>query len=634
MAAIHKSLLLLIFFLLLPQLVNSQQLLIKKKVSIAYNNERLEDVLLSLADAGGFSFSYNPDLLPVDSLISLQVQNSSVKSILNALLGEELEYKISGNLLVILKTKFTTNQTIASSGNKKTNVVDGYLKNAETGESVSNTIVYDVLGLKSTRTNEEGFFSLEIPVREEVIAIGVGSNNFKETAVVLINKDQNINIPVIPSKGVNAAGNDGLFEGARKVNEMKVVRFLASNEGLETSGNLALSNYRFAQTSFVPFIGTNLKMSGTVENKLSLNVLAGYNGASNGLEIGGLLNINRFYSRGAQVAGIGNIVGSETNGLQLSGIFNTNFGFVKGLQIAGINNLVLDSLQGVQIAGINNVVLGSTTGVQISGINNFARNDVDGVQIAGISNIALQDANKVQIAGIVNIAAKVKGIQLAGVGNTATNMQSIQIGGVFNYAADTVTGIQLASILNFAQRNEGLQLAFINVGKSSSGTSIGLLNFFWEGYNKIELAGNEILPMNVRVNFGNRKFYNTIGLGTKGFAKNQVWGYTYGIGSVFAIGKKENDLNLSLSVTDLQDDDSWFEEVNLNTRLGATVGFHINSRMMVYGGPVWSQLIYTSDRLQEDSFLEDLAPYTLYKHESGSKSVEGWIGFEFGIRLL
>ncbi len=634
MAAIKNSVGSLFLLFLFAFAVEGQVPFLKHKVSVNYAGERLEDVMLSLADVGGFSFSYNPKLLPVDSLIQLKVQNSTIKSIMNALLGEELEYRVSGNLLVILKTKFNANPGISSGESKKTNTVKGYLKDAETGEFVSNTTVYDVQGLKSTVTNQQGYFSLEIPDKEQVIAIGVISNKYQETAVVLLNKDQQVNIPVIQARRPQIQQYGQSESEGDKVNALKVVKFITSEEGRQRSGNVALSNYRFAQTSFVPFIGTNLKMSGTVENKFSLNVLAGYNGASKGLEVGGLFNINRFHSRGVQVAGIGNIVGTETNGLQVSGIFNTNLGFVKGLQVAGINNLVLDSLRGVQVSGINNMVIGSTTGVQVAGINNYAKNDVDGIQVAGISNVAMKDVNNIQIAGIVNLAKDVEGIQIAGIGNFAANLRSFQLSGVVNIATDTVKGVQLSSVINFAKFNEGVQIGLINIGRSSPGTSIGLLNFFSKGYNKIELAGNTILPLNVKLKFGNRKFYNMIGLGTRGFAKNQVWGYTYGIGRVVSIGKNKNDLNFDLSVTDLQNDDTWFEEVNLNTRLGIYFGYHLNDRFMLFGGPVFNHLSASVDHLEENGFLLDLPPYTIYNTEIGGNRVQGWLGIEMGIRLL
>ena len=425
---------------------------------------------------------------------------------------------------------------------------------------------------------------------------------------------------------------------------------MASKEGIAHSGKREINTNRFAQVSFAPFVGTNLKMSGVVENKLSLNILGGYNGATNGLELGGLVNITRYHSKGVQMAGIGNVTGTETVGFQVAGIFNTNLGTVRGFQVSGINNLVLDSLKGVQISGISNIVTGRTDGLQIAGINNLARQNVDGVQLAGISNVALKDVNKVQIAGITNFGRNVKGGQIAGIFNTSygqvsggqfagifntsQTVKTLQIAGLMNVALDSIEGAQITSLINFTRHNKGFQLAILNIADSVSGISIGLINIVRKGYNKLEIHANEVLPLSARVKFGTKKFYNIVGFGTQGFSANNVWGYTYGIGGAVGIGKKNNDLSFDLTFTDLQDDDTWIDEFNINSRLSVIYSRSITKHLMVFGGPTWSQLIYDPDNLQQDSFLTEIPPYTWYESTTGKRNVVGWIGFEFGVRLF
>jgi len=320
--------------------------ILKRKLTFQVQDQRLEDVLLGIANEGGFSFSYNPDLMPVDSLISLNVENSSVKTVLNVLLGKELELRISGNHLVILKTQYTSGSlsSTAESG-AKTYIVDGYLQNNQTGEYIASVTVYDVNRLHSATSDENGYFSLEIRAKDEVIGIAIADPNFEDTTVVVLNGNQNMKIGLDPMAGLSLRGpgeNSGPRRGigTGQVNKLKVTKLMASSEGIDRSGQMEVNTYRFAQVSFLPFLGTNLKMSGMVENKVSLNILGGYNGATNGLEIGGLFNITRYHAKGFQVAGLGNVAGTETEGFQLAGIFNTNLGTVKGLQISGINNLL------------------------------------------------------------------------------------------------------------------------------------------------------------------------------------------------------------------------------------------------------------------------------------------------------
>jgi hypothetical protein len=645
--------LLLITLLFLQLSVFAQQTVLKRELTFQVENERLEDVLLQLAEEGGFSFSYNSDFLPVDSLINLNVENSSVKVILNVLLGEELELKISGNHLVILKTRYSSEYSGGGASGQKNYTIDGYLQDNQTGEYIASATVYDVSRLRSATSDATGYFSLEIPVKEEVIGLAVLSDDYQDTAVVMLNGDQNLNIGMNPTGGLAPRGPGGDLGGGvgtGQVNKLKLTKLVASQDGIDRSGTRELNTTRFAQVSFIPFVGTNLKMSGVVENKVSINILGGYNGATNGLEFGGLFNITRYHAKGVQIAGLANVAGTETKGFQMAGIFNTNLGSVNGFQLAGINNLALDSLKGVQFSGVNNIVRGRTDGVQIAGINNLAMQDVDGLQFAGVTNVALKDINKGQFAGIANFGRNVKGGQFAGIFNTSygkvsggqfagilntsKTVKSLQLAGIMNVAIDSVEGAQITSILNFTRHNKGFQLALVNIADTVSGVSIGLINLVWKGYNKLEVHANEVLPLSARVKFGTKKFYNIVGFGTQGFAANNVWGYSYGFGGATRIGKKKSDLSFDLTFTDLQDNDTWFEEVNLNSRLSILYSYKIIKGISLFAGPTWSQLIYDPANLTPDSFLNDIPPYTMYSGKIGNWNVEGWIGFEFGVRLF
>ena len=90
----------------------------------------------------------------------------------------------------------------------------------------------------------------------------------------------------------------------------------------------------------VPYISTNWKVSGSMNNAFSLNLLAGYAGGVRGFELGGLVNIDRNHVRGVQVAGLGNIVGKRTSGFQLSGLCNVDLGRFYGCQVSGLFNWV------------------------------------------------------------------------------------------------------------------------------------------------------------------------------------------------------------------------------------------------------------------------------------------------------
>ena len=96
------------------------------------------------------------------------------------------------------------------------------------------------------------------------------------------------------------------------------------------------SAYFPIQVSFLPGIGTNGTESGNFKNNLSLNIIAGYNGGVEGLELG---------------------------------LFS---------------NTIKNDVQGIQIAGFSNQVLGKTEGIQAAGFSNFSKSNSNSVQLAGL----------------------------------------------------------------------------------------------------------------------------------------------------------------------------------------------------------------------------------------------------------
>jgi hypothetical protein len=118
---------------------------------------------------------------------------------------------------------------------------------------------------------------------------------------------------------------------------------------------------------------------------VSLNILAGAASKLNGVELGGLANIEAEDVRGAQLAGIVNVVGDGVRGAQLAGIANVIGGGVHGVQLAGVANVVGGSVSGIQFAGTVNAV-DDTADSQISGVVNIAKHST-GLQL-GVVNFS------------------------------------------------------------------------------------------------------------------------------------------------------------------------------------------------------------------------------------------------------
>src|SRR5687767_9059710 len=98
----RKSILPLFFIFILFFLftnANSQSIL-DKRVSIDVKSQRLDDVLSIISNKAGFSFSYNSNIVKRDSLVTLNVDNRTVRQVLNQLFSGNYEYKESGNYVI------------------------------------------------------------------------------------------------------------------------------------------------------------------------------------------------------------------------------------------------------------------------------------------------------------------------------------------------------------------------------------------------------------------------------------------------------------------------------------------------------------------------------------------------------
>jgi len=151
------------------------------------------------------------------------------------------------------------------------------------------------------------------------------------------------------------------------------------------------------QITLVPPLGMNGFHSGRTVNTVSLNLVAGYAAGVKGVELGGVLNVDRGAVQGLQAAGLANIVG----------------GSVQGAQLAGLANIAVGPAQGAQMAGLLNYQ-GAGTGVKTS-------------QLAGLLNVTPGRIRGAQVAGLLNVAKHVHGLQLAPF-NIADSVSGASIG--------------------------------------------------------------------------------------------------------------------------------------------------------------------------------------------------------------
>ncbi|MEM7037586.1 MAG: hypothetical protein AAF570_11455, partial [Bacteroidota bacterium] len=388
----------------LPSTLSAQENPLNRKITVDLQRTQLDDALYSIGDAGGFDFSYNPEILPTDSLVTVSADNTAVKNVMEDLLGKRMQLRPVGNHVVIRKRK----PIPLPAPPPLSHNIDGYLIDQFSGEKIHFATVFENYKRTSTLSDTEGHYDLEIPGEARQVALSFSKRGYRDTVIVIRpsrQKSVTVGLAPIPGWDEPLASREVNLVGDMEVEELPLVDFLVPEAQQSRAVNVlaALRSFPF-QISLVPSIGTNLLMSGAMNNHISLNILAGYSHGVRGVDVGGLINIDREHVKGVQAAGIGNIVGGELQGIQGAGIFNHVRGDILGVQAAGIYNRSAGEVVGVQAGGIGNISKGNVRGVQVGGIFNRSHENVNGIQLAGIMNSASGDVRLLQVGGIFNRA--------------------------------------------------------------------------------------------------------------------------------------------------------------------------------------------------------------------------------------
>src|ERR1700761_7565915 len=92
------------WLLLLPVMASIPclaQPVLNRNITMNVNQQRLGNVLHLMEERGKFNFSYNSNLIPKDSLVTLQVANQTVRDALDQLLKNRFEYREAENFVIL-----------------------------------------------------------------------------------------------------------------------------------------------------------------------------------------------------------------------------------------------------------------------------------------------------------------------------------------------------------------------------------------------------------------------------------------------------------------------------------------------------------------------------------------------------
>lgn len=627
----------------------------------------MEQALDQLEKQCGCLFSYNTQQLDAFGKIEAAYYDTPLSSVLEDITHNKFEIKQRSRYIMLIERE-SRNEPHS---NRSNFIVEGFVRNAQTGETVHKATVYVVGEKYATLSDERGYYKLEMNSSAENVGLSYSKQYFFDTIVVVkpAGSTHLQNIQLSPrEKGPEPmpAAKVGLKE--KEVENLPMVRLLVSEKQRSKAVNLEFLERIPVQLSFLPMAGTNQFTSGFNTNIVSLNLIAGYNAGLSGVEMSAVMNILRFNMDGVQLAGTGNIVGGNVRGVQVAGAFNNVRGSVTGAQGAGIYNIVLDTVIGAQTAGVFNVLRGSINGAQLAGLFNVATENMNGLQgaglfnytkkdvkygqlagfmnlsrnlsgaqVSGFTNIASGDAIGLQISGFTNLCGgELNGTQIAGFGNVARQGASEQISGFINVSADAQT--QVASFLNVGKTVKGAQVALINVSDSSA-VQIGLLSFSAKGRHQVSFFADELQYLNVAFKTGTRKFYNIIQAGYGSYYGLHMYSYGYGFG--LEMGPAENRVHLCLEpgVRQYGDFENNKHPLNLNIHLDPLITVKLNKKnsQLVFG-PTFNLFVQTgaiqnTDPTRSGVLQVDKSYPAVFDPVQGVIELENWIGFKLGVSI-
>ena len=534
-----------------------QNSLLEKRVSMNAESEPLDAFLNRLSKEVGGVFSYSPSTLDINRTITGSFSDQSCREVLEEVFDGSINYKQKGVYLIL---------TPAPPAEKEI-TISGYVVDQKSGDRIQNATVYNPITLQSSVTDEFGFFEFQVKnPAEENFELIVKKKDYADTLLV---ESRTSRFQKIFLKG---EGKDASPIVRSLTEPMKNFWIWTKNSvGFTNLENVPDTLHRGFQLSFVPFIGTNRKISGSVTNDFSLNVLGGFSGGTEKVELGGLFNINR----------------RNVKFFQAAGLFNQVGGTVKGFQAAGLTNINLDSVKAAQFAGVANFTTGPASGLQTAGVLNISTSDMKGVQLAGVAN----------------------------------------------YTHQNVSGGQIAGVLNIAKNVNGFQLGLLNYSDSTSGTPIGLISFVRKGYHKVEIGADEVLPLNISLRTGTRGFYNMIFAGMRPEKADSVtWAFGYGVGTS---PKLANRLFLNFELSSQQLIKGNIQALNLINRAYLGLDYQFANKVGIYAGPSINLRVYDSTFSDHPDLFSYMDPKIISENDfQDDLKSQLWWGFRAGIRFF
>ncbi|TNE81323.1 MAG: hypothetical protein EP332_04170 [Bacteroidetes bacterium] len=598
---------------------------LERSVSLNAEDLPLGQALQEIEKKADMHFSYNPQQIDAQKTVTGKYEKRSVRWILDDIFQGKVKYKTKGDYVILQERKQPKQKENEPPRSLR---ISGYVLDAANAEKIADVSLFDTISFHSTNSNQHGHFEFVLHPETQHIALFVQKAGYQDTTIYLERaafKLLLITLNPLPKSDTTAADStmqlvpvdsglvaqtdtaaktDNWFDLNLKEESAKAIakiKELLNRDIRLNSNNVKDTFTRKSQVSLIPGISTNRSMGPSIRNDYSFNILGGYTGGTNVVEVGGLFNIDKGDVNGAQIAGLFNVVESKVQGVQIGGLFNSTKGKVQGVQIAGLVNSTGGEVQGSQISGL----VGSNHGL-------------DGIQVSGLLSSSSNKANGIQISGLIGKADTLNGLQVSGLVSRADRLNGIQVGG----------------LVNSARVVKGMQIGLLNFSDSLDGLAIGLFTFSKYGYHKLEFGMDEVFPARVSFRTGGRLFHNIFSYSRDWRGeRNGLWSFGYGLGTSFKLAKW---LSLDLDATAYHLDhgrvDQYWSELGQ-----FYVGFdvHFAKKFSLAFGPTFNT--YFVDRFHPNysEQLSQLRPNYLFQNDIGSDIQNfGWFGARVALRFF
>ena len=153
---------------------------LERPVTMKWTKTKMETVLQAMEQLAQFSFSYNATLVNTQEMVSIQVSNKTVRETLYQLFHNKITFKAKGNY-VLLYPGEVKSETLKP--NNEPIVIWGYVSDSSTKQKIAYATVYEKKSLKSTLTNEYGYFTMVLNPTKDSLELLIQKETFQNVSI-------------------------------------------------------------------------------------------------------------------------------------------------------------------------------------------------------------------------------------------------------------------------------------------------------------------------------------------------------------------------------------------------------------------------------------------------------------------